>query len=148
MHEIFTLSDEERNIFVTACLTRPSRAEPVILLVEDQRFFQQVFRSALGMGRPMLIAKDAMEAWALYIKHAPDIAFIDVHMAGIDGHALTVVLGAIDRDAYLVMLTAAQDIESMAAALENGAREYITKPYTQKKLGDCLARYAQANQRA
>ena len=137
----WSATPEQRAAFHYARAARPLRQELVILLVEDQRFFQQVFRSALGINQPVLLAPSAEEGWQLYLAHAPDIAFLDVMMEGMNGHELAWGLNQLDQDAFIVMLTAANDIESMAEAEENGARCYITKPYSQQKLRDCLARY-------
>ena len=137
----WSASDEQRAAFQDARAARPTRAELVILLVEDERFFQQVFRSALGIYQPVLIAATAEEGWGMYLEHAPDIAFLDVMMEGMNGHELAWGLNQLDREAFIVMLTAANDIESMATADENGARAFITKPYNQQKLRDCIARY-------
>ena len=117
------------------------RTEPVILLVEDQRFFQQVFRAALGALRPVLIANNAMEGWRLYLENAPDIAFLDVEMEGASGQELALALNRFDPHGFLVMLSAAYDIENMAEAYENGVRDYITKPYNKQKLNDCLSKF-------
>jgi CheY-like chemotaxis protein len=134
-------TEEQRAVFHYARTARPLRRELVILLVEDQRFFQQVFRSALGIHQPVVIANNAKEGWDMYFEHAPDIAFLDVQMEGMSGHELAWGLNRLDADGFIVMLTAANDIESMAEADENGARAFISKPYNQKKLLDCIARY-------
>ncbi len=134
-------TEEQRTTFNYARSLRPVRPALTLLLVEDQRFFQQVFRSAFNITQHILIANNAEEGWQMYLEHVPDIAFLDIMMDGMDGLELCWGLHQLDRAGFLVMLSGANDVETMALARENGASDFITKPYSQGKLLDCLGRY-------
>ena len=134
-------TDEQRATFHYARSLRPLRPELLLLLVEDQRFFQHVFRSAFDLQQKVIIASNAEEGWRMYLEHAPDIAFLDIMMDGMNGLELAWGLNQLDKASFLVMLSGMNDIETMALAQEIGASDFITKPYSKKKLLDCLVRY-------
>lgn len=134
-------TQEQRDKFHYERNLRPLRPELLLLLVEDQRFFQQVFRTAFSINQRVIVASNAEEGWQMYLEHAPDIAFLDIMMEGMNGLELAWGLNKLDRSAFLVMLSGMNDIETMALAQECGANDFITKPYNKKKLLDCLTRY-------
>ncbi|MES2984599.1 MAG: response regulator [Pseudomonadota bacterium] len=112
---------------------------PDILIVEDQRVFLQVFRAVLPRDFTLHVAMDAATGWKHYLQHAPDIAFIDVQMEGIDGHTLAASIRALDGNAFTVMVTANGDAATLARARANEVRGFVTKPYSKKKIDACIA---------
>jgi len=139
---------EQIQEFMEACATRGRRTEPLILLVEDQRFYQQVFREALGPGFTVLTADSAQAGWEIYLERAPDIAFLDVELGETSGHVLAMMLRHLDAEAFLVMVTGNNDEDTVARAIENRVRGFIAKPYNQKKLHESIALYASERTRA
>ncbi|MGN1399735.1 MAG: response regulator transcription factor [Erysipelotrichaceae bacterium] len=63
-----------------------------------------------------------------------DIAIIDIMLNGLDG--ITVVKEVREKgcDAAIIMLTALSDIDKKVEALDLGANDYLTKPFSAKEL--------------
>lgn len=69
-------------------------------------------------------------------EHDPDLVFLDIQMPKMDGN--TALRHLRDDPAfqslYVVMITAKGQEADRLNSLENGANEYVTKPYSPRKL--------------
>ena len=74
-------------------------------------------------------AANATEALDLIQLFAFDLLVMDVMMPGQDGYTLTKQLRADGYDTPILMLTAMGDIDNRITGLENGADDYLTKPF-------------------
>jgi DNA-binding NarL/FixJ family response regulator len=72
-------------------------------------------------------ASDGQEAIDLCDRHRPDAILIDLHMPDVDGIQATQHLSDHYPDIAIVVLTTYADDSSVLAALEAGARSYLTK---------------------
>ncbi|HEX2083337.1 MAG TPA: response regulator, partial [Xanthomonadaceae bacterium] len=79
---------------------------------------------------------DGASAMAALRSHRPDVAFLDIHMPGIDG--LDVSADAVAGDTCVVYVTAHS--EHAVLAFETGAVDYLLKPFTVRRLQATLAR--------
>jgi two-component system LytT family response regulator len=79
---------------------------------------------------------DGASAMAALRTHRPDVAFLDIHMPGIDG--LDVSADAVAGDTCVVYVTAHS--EHAVLAFETGAVDYLLKPFTVRRLQATLAR--------
>lgn len=79
-------------------------------------------------------AANATEALDLIQLFAFDLLVMDVMMPGQDGYTLTKQLRADGYDTPILMLTAMGDIDNRITGLENGADDYLTKPFEPKEL--------------
>lgn len=106
-----------------------------ILLVDDARTVRMICRRVVtSMGFEVLEAENGREALDV-IASNPDIdmVLLDWHMPVMDGlTCLKTLRGDLSlSQPRVVMCTTQNEIESIAAALESGADEYIMKPFTE-----------------
>ncbi len=80
-------------------------------------------------------ASEGNEAVRLIHKHEPDLVFLDVRMPGMNGLQ---VLDALEHEPTVVFTTAFD--EYAVAAFEQGAVDYLVKPFGQKRLLQTLDR--------
>ena len=79
-------------------------------------------------------AANAEEALSLIQLFSFDLLVMDLMMPGKDGYTLTKQLRETDYDTPILMLTAMGDIDNRITGLENGADDYLTKPFEPKEL--------------
>lgn len=59
----------------------------------------------------------------------PDIVLLDIGLPDLDGHSVLTMLRSV-RDVPVIVVTARDDNESVVRALDSGADDYVTKPFT------------------
>ena len=66
----------------------------------------------------------------------PDLVFLDIQMPKMDGNTVLLKLREEPKykDLYIVMITAKGQEADRLHSLESGANEYVTKPYSPRKL--------------
>jgi two-component system LytT family response regulator/two-component system response regulator LytT len=106
---------------------KPARDELAFLL----KGFPEI--SVVGQG------KNGLDAVALIKEHAPDLAFLDVQMPGLDG--LAVVQKLKDRKLKMPHIVFATAYENYAVqAFEVNAVDYILKPFDKQRLAKVVQR--------
>lgn len=119
-----------------------SAAQPTALIADDEPLLREHLAAMLARLWPALEivaqARNGREAIELFDQHAPDIAFLDIHMPGING---VEAARAIGRRAQLVFITAFD--QYAVQAFEQGAIDYIVKPFDQARLADTVGRLQQ-----
>jgi DNA-binding LytR/AlgR family response regulator len=109
------------------------------LIADDEPLLRERLRSHLGRLWPELTivaeARNGREAIELFEQHAPQIVFLDVHMPGQSGIEAA---RAIARKAQIVFVTAHN--RYAVEAFEQGAIDYIVKPYDEARLADTVER--------
>ena len=106
-----------------------------ILLIDDDR--EIVFGTSLRLraaGYHTLAAHDGDEGCKAAARHHPDAIILDVRMPRLDGLAALVWLRnrADTREIPIVMVSAS--LVDQQAALDSGARFFLSKPYQAKTL--------------
>lgn len=80
---------------------------------------------------------DSTEAFSLYKQHKPHLILLDLNMPVFDGfdvmHQLTAIED-IDNFPAILVLTAQTDRETRIRALDNGAKDYVHKPFDRVEL--------------
>ena len=112
---------------------------PRILIADDEPLLRAELRDALALLWPeaLVVAEacDGIAALRLGRDLAPDIAFLDIRMPGLDGLALAQVFGS---STHIVFVTAYH--EHAVAAFEQGAIDYVVKPIGMERLARTVAR--------
>jgi DNA-binding LytR/AlgR family response regulator len=109
------------------------RTEVTALIVEDESALAEELREALTALWPALrvvgVAPDGVSALGLFVKHSPDIVFLDIQIPDPNGLEVARMIG--DR-AHIAFITAydAFAIE----AFEQGALDYVLKPIHHERL--------------
>jgi two-component system nitrogen regulation response regulator NtrX len=100
-----------------------------ILIVDDE----QGIRAALGQllefeGYEVRTASNAVDGLAEYAKFRPNLVFMDVKMAGIDGLEALRKLREQDPNAVVVMISGHATIQTAVEATQHGAYDILEKP--------------------
>jgi DNA-binding LytR/AlgR family response regulator len=112
---------------------------PSALIADDEPLLRERLRSHLGRLWPELEivaeARNGREAIELFEAHLPRVAFLDVHMPGRSGIDAA---RSIARRAEIVFVTAHEHYA--VQAFEQGAIDYLVKPFDDARLADSVAR--------
>jgi DNA-binding response OmpR family regulator len=101
-----------------------------ILIVEDETNLASVIERGLkGQGYQAFIAESGEDALLLVRTEPVDLVLLDIGLPDRDGHAVLADLRRLRRDLPVIMVTARDDIPSKIGALDQGADDYITKPF-------------------
>jgi two-component system, OmpR family, phosphate regulon response regulator OmpR len=107
---------------------------PHILVVDDDKRLRELLRRYLvANGFRVTTATDAANARATLKGMAFDLIVLDVMMPGENGLELTRALRA-EGGVPILLLTAMAESEDRIAGLENGADDYLTKPFEPREL--------------
>ena len=105
-----------------------------ILVVDDEPQITRVLRASLvSSGYEVQLAKDGVEAFDSYRESAPDLVITDLSMPRMDGIELTRAIRQIGDTPIIVLSVREQEIMKVAA-LDEGADDYVTKPFSMQEL--------------
>ncbi len=105
-----------------------------ILIVDDERQITRVLRTSLqSSGYEVSVANNGMEAFTLFKSFAPDMVITDLSMPEMDGLELTRAIRAISEIPIIVLSVREQE-PIKVAALDEGADDYVTKPFSMQEL--------------
>lgn len=105
-----------------------------ILIIEDEKNISEIVEKYLQKeGYTTLIANDGIEGLALFRDSNPDLVISDIMMPTIDGFEVLREIRLIS-DVPVIMLTAKQEEVDRLKGFENGADDYVTKPFSPKEL--------------
>ena len=113
---------------------RKRRESPLVMMVEDDRFTAHYASTILSTDFDLVVCKDGEDAIQAYIEHAPDIAFVDIHLPGMCGHEVLQAIRAVDPQGFVVMLSVDTMRENIVRASQMGARNFLKKPFTKERL--------------
>jgi len=105
-----------------------------ILIVDDEPQITRVLRAALqSNGHEVTAAQNGMDALAQFLKAQPELVITDLAMPGMDGIELTREIRLRSQVPILALSVRSQDTQKVAA-LDEGADDYITKPFSIQEL--------------
>ncbi len=109
-------------------------AEGRILVVDDEPQIRRVMKTALtAEGYTVVDAKAAIDALEKLRQERFDLVLLDVNMPGISGlEACAEIRGS--SDIGIIMLTVRNTDSDKIAALDAGADDYVTKPFSMPEL--------------
>jgi diguanylate cyclase (GGDEF)-like protein len=108
-----------------------------ILIVEDEVFLQTILKYELeDAGYEVCVAGDGLEGLKAVEDRIPDLILMDVMMPGADGNEVCRRLKSAPRTRQIpiIMLTAMATPEDKIRSLDQGANDYVTKPFERKEL--------------
>lgn len=106
-----------------------------ILVVDDERFFQELLRDLLQAGGHRVgIASSGEEALKAMAAEHFDVLVTDVVMPGLDGIALVREARRRDPDLEAVAITGHEDVRLAVQAMKAGCSEFLTKPVQRDEL--------------
>ena len=109
----------------------------VILLVEDESNIRNLVATMLNTaGYQTIVAGSCAEAKTLYASYLPDLIILDLGLPDMDGMNL---LNFVRQNSLtsIIVLSARTNEADKILALDSGANDYVTKPFSS---GELLAR--------
>ena len=101
-----------------------------ILIAEDSERLARFVEKGLGAaGHATTVARDGMEAAAIARDEDFDLLILDIGLPGQDGFAVLRQLRTRGEHLPVLVLTARHLVEDVIAALDEGADDYLTKPF-------------------
>lgn len=122
---------------------RDKREKAHVLLVEDDVFSRRLVKNILS-DYQVLEAGSGQEALRLYATHAPEIVFLDIDLPDFSGHVVLQQIYDADPEAHVIMLSGNSYKEYILAAMEEGAKGFITKPFPRDKVLHYMQQYRKA----
>jgi CheY-like chemotaxis protein len=113
---------------------RERRGQPLVQVVEDDRFTASYTANILNREYDMILSRTGEDAILHYIEQAPDIVFIDIHLPGLSGHQVLQALKVIDPKVYAVMLSVDTMKDNIVRSAEGGANNFLKKPFSKERL--------------
>ena len=111
-----------------------TRGTPLILVVDDDPSIRQTLTRELVLaGHEAISAADGVEGKALFEARRPDLVITDLAMPRADGHALIAAVRQVDQTPILVLSVRGEE-EDKIRALDLGADDYVTKPFSLREL--------------
>jgi len=105
-----------------------------ILVVDDEPQIRRIMRTALtGAGYEIDDAKTGEEALEKVREYRPDLVLLDINMPGMGGLAACRAIRA-DTSIAIIMLTVRDSEADKVGALDAGADDFVTKPFSTPEL--------------
>lgn len=128
---------------------RKRRSDPVILIVEDDRFTASYTAGVLSKSYDLVHVRTGEEGILTHIEHAPDVVLLDIHLPGLSGHDVLQAIRAVDPLAFVIMLSVDSEKNGVLSAGEHGASGFLKKPVSKERLLAAVAKspFIRKNQR-
>jgi DNA-binding response OmpR family regulator len=106
-----------------------------ILVVDDEPELVRFVRRALeAEGYQVITATDGADGLRLALTRMPDLMVLDLRMPGVDGEAVLAGVLARGSTTRVLVLSAAADVEARVRCLEQGAVDFLAKPFAIREL--------------
>ncbi len=111
-----------------------------VVVVDDSKMSRKILRNILEEAGYAVVeeATDGEEAIAAYMQYKPDVLTLDITMPNMDGLEALKEIMSLDRRAKVVMISAAGQQKKIIEALKCGAEKFITKPFEQTEVIECV----------
>lgn len=113
-----------------------------VLIVDDAAFMRMMIRDILTKNNFEVVgeATNGQEAVALFLELKPDLVTLDITMPGMDGVTVLKTICQHDPRARVVMCSAMGQQAMVVEAIQNGAKDFINKPFHPQKVVETLRR--------
>ncbi|KPQ03030.1 HD domain-containing phosphohydrolase [Marinobacter sp. HL-58] len=103
--------------------------EPVNLKLLERILSAEGYRNVVSIGDPFMVLP-------AYREHQPALILLDLNMPGMSGFEVMEQLAGLQDPLMppIVILTAQNQQDSLLQALQQGARDYVTKPFDRREL--------------
>ena len=109
---------------------RGEMPKPRILIVDDEEEIRKLFDRILRKEGYMVgLAGDGREALRKIKEGTFDLAIIDIRLPGIDGIEVLRKIRKIAPEVGCIMITAYESLETAISSMEEGAYDYLIKPF-------------------
>ncbi|WP_019177209.1 response regulator [Methanomassiliicoccus luminyensis] len=107
-----------------------------VLIVDDSMVMRAMIKDVLTKDGFEVVgqAKNGKEALEQYQQLRPDLVTMDIIMPGEHGTDVVKRLVELDKDARIVVVSGLNQKSLVMQAMDNGAREFLVKPFENKDL--------------
>lgn len=109
-----------------------------ILIVDDQKENLDLLDGILRVHgySSLIFTGTPHEVISLYKRESPDLILLDLNMPGLDGYQIMAQLRIIENQAHppILVLTGDSSSETRKRALQEGAKDFLSKPFDQVEL--------------
>jgi DNA-binding response OmpR family regulator len=106
-----------------------------ILIIDDEPDLIRFVRQALETeGYQVLTSTDGLDGIRLAVSERPDLVILDLVMPGVNGEAVLSALLAQDPFIRVMILSATNNIKLRVSCLEQGAVDFLAKPFAVREL--------------
>ncbi len=106
----------------------------VLIVDDDPKLLKMLQRTLAYEGFHVLSASDGNEALSAVQAHRPDVVVLDWLLPGFDGLEVLQRMRTAGDKTLVLMLTARDAVENRVEGLENGADDYLIKPFAPAEL--------------
>ena len=120
-----------------------------VLIIEDDPMvakFNAIYLESIPGFSVAGVAENAEEGWQVYQTTKVDLILLDVYMGKKTGLELLSDFRQANDPVDVIMISAANDKQSVQTALRNGAVDYLIKPFSFERFQEALLQYAQKHQ--
>ena len=108
--------------------------KPLILMVEDEKAIRDFLSAKMeAEGLRVLTCSSGREAVSLATSHCPDLVLLDLGLPDMDGMEVLQKLRSWSP-VPVIVVSARQQEEDIVKALDSGANDYVTKPFSNSVL--------------
>lgn len=119
------------------------------MLIEDEAAVAVMINKGLSeSGYSVTVAPDGQIGLDMALNNSFDIIILDIMLPGINGLELCKKLRRQDVNTPILMLTALDSTENIVSGLDNGADDYMTKPFKFPELEARIRNLARRNNSA
>lgn len=107
-----------------------------ILIVDDSRTSRRILKNILMENGHEIVgeAENGQIGYEKFIELEPDIVTLDITMPVLDGLGSLEKIMTLNKDAKVIMVTAAGQKTKMMEAIKHGATEFIQKPFEPEQI--------------
>jgi two-component system response regulator RegA len=103
--------------------------QKIVLVVDDDDAYRnRLCRAFADRGWKALSAADGPSSLQLAAESSPDLAVVDLRLAGMGGLEIVRELRRLDQETCIIMLTGYGSIATALTAMKLGANHYLSKP--------------------
>lgn len=115
--------------------------EPRLLIAEDEERLRRLIEMLLtNKGYNLTMAVDGKDAWEHFQSEQFDLVITDLRMPNMDGMQLLNNIKDSSRETPVIVITAFGSIENAVEAMQQGAFDYVTKPFEEARLNLSIER--------
>ena len=105
-----------------------------ILVVDDSRFMRKMLKGIIEKGGHTVIGEacNGNDAIRKYVRSQPNLVIMDITMPDVDGLEGLRKIKVIDNEAKIIMCSAMGQEPFIKEAIDNGASDFIVKPFREE----------------
>lgn len=112
-----------------------------VVIADDTPFMRLMLRDILERNGFQVVgeAENGKQAVEMYRIWSPDLITLDITMPEMDGLLALEEIMKIDPNARAIMVSAVGSALNVFKAVKTGAKNFITKPFNEKKIMDTIS---------